>query len=460
MMDDGTGLIGEATNFTPFGLLYLGIMLVLILTLPRDRILLPFLLVSLYMTLGQQLVLSGLNFSVSRITLLFTWIRIVLKNEHKRFHSSPLDNWFIGWLAVRTVINIILWRTGGAIVANMGKIFDAAGTYYLFRVTVIDFKDLRRTVSLVCALAIPLSLLLLAEHFTGYNPFSVFGGVPEMTIIREGKLRCQGPFRHPILTGTFGATTLPFALFLVRDANARFRRLGAASVVACAVIVYASASSGPILASLTVIAVMSIWFMRRRMYLVRRALVCVVIALALVMKAPVWFILARMSDVIGMGGGYHRAALIDAAVNHFSEWAMKGTTYTAHWMPYQLSTNPNMADITNQFIAEGIDGGLLTLALFIGLFVAAYKRIGTAGASARSTGRPQLELLGWTVGASLTAHSVSYLSVTYFDQMAVFWFLCLAACAAVGSFNEEETLVTVGQPLIAASARVLGQELH
>ncbi len=416
-------------------------MLVLAMSLRRELVLLPFFFVALYMTIGQQLVLAGLSMTVLRITLLFTWVRVLVRGEHRRFQPSRLDRWLVGWLLVRSVINVILWREAGdAIVNNLGHAYDTAGTYFLFRIMITNYEDLRRVAVSVCALAIPLSAMMLVEHYTGHNLFAVFGGVPEITVARDGRLRSQGPFRHPILAGTFGATLIPFAVGLVRDLDARARHIGIASVLACVLIVFASASSGPILATVAAVASLLLWPYRTKMSVVRRTMVLGLVALQLMMKAPVWYLLARASDVLGMGTGWHRSELIDAAINHFAEWGLIGTVYTAHWMPYQLVINPDMVDITNQYIAEGVNGGAISMMLFIGVLVSAYRRVGAGRASASAAGLSRLEALTWLVGASLTAHAVSYLSVTYFDQMAVFWYLCLSGAAAVAACRENGTL--------------------
>lgn len=171
------------------------------------------------------------------------------------------------------------------------------------------------------------------------------------------------------------------------------------------------------------------------------------LALQLLMKAPIWYLFARMSDLLGMGGGWYRSALIDAAVGHFAEWGLMGAVYTAHWMPFQLT--PNMADITNQYIGEGVDGGAISMVLFIGILVSAYRHVGIGGASARLVGFLRLEVLAWVVGASLTAHAVSYLGIGYFDQMIVFWFLILSVAATLGAFRGD------GVPVVADEGRVL-----
>ena len=212
-------------------MVYLVILLVLAITLRRELVLLPFLLVTLFMTIGQQIIVAGLSMTVLRITLVFIWVRVLARGEHKRIQPSLLDNWLVGWLLIRTVVNIILWRAqGSVIIGNLGHVYDALGIYFLFRIMITNNEELRRIVIFVCALSIPLCAMVLVEHFTGHNPFAVFGGVPETVVMRDGRARCQGPFRHAILAGTFGATTMPFAVGLVRDWDLRVRRIGIVSV--------------------------------------------------------------------------------------------------------------------------------------------------------------------------------------------------------------------------------------
>jgi hypothetical protein len=48
------------------------------------------------------------------------------------------------------------------------------------------------------------------------------------------------------------------------------------------------------------------------------------------MKAPVWFLIARI-DLAGGSSGYHRAMLIDTFLRHFGDWWLLGTKDAFSW---------------------------------------------------------------------------------------------------------------------------------
>jgi hypothetical protein len=292
---------------------------------------------------------------------------------------------------------------------------------------------------------VPLATTMIIEKYTGRNLFSVFGGVPEVTMVRpehEGatfltRIRCQGPFRHPILAGTFGAVLMPFfmSLWFNRGISKVMAIIG---IVSASIITVAAASSGPILAYICVVGGFLIWPLRRNMRLVRWSIVSVLIGLQLFMKDPIWYIFAHISGVMG-GTGWHRSALIHQAITHFREWWLVGTTYTRHWLATGVSSDPNMTDITNQYIWEGVSGGIVKLILFVTIIVMSYKSVGLSLHAMENEPFPK-KIIIWATGISLTAHVVTFLSVVYFDQMIVFWYMILAMIAALPAKAEESSM--------------------
>jgi hypothetical protein len=131
------------------------------------------------------------------------------------------------------------------------------------------------------------------------------------------------------------------------------------------------------------------------------------------------------------GSGWYRSYLIDQAINHFNEWWLMGTKNTAAWMPFALENDifGAKADITNQFIGEGVNGGLLTLILFIMVIVYSFRTVGYSLKKYENNSFKE-KITVWALGAALFAHVMSFFSVAYFDQIIVYWFLLLAAIVA------------------------------
>jgi len=144
------------------------------------------------------------------------------------------------------------------------------------------------------------------------------------------------------------------------------------------------------------------------------------ILLNLVMKAPAYFLIARI-DLISSSTGWHRAELIRQAIAHLNEWWFAGTTYTRHWMPYGVSWSKDHCDITNQYIGYGVFGGLPLMLLFIGALWTAFRYVGKF-LDRNANGDVGDSWVAWALGAALFAQAASCVSVYYFDQSFIFLF--------------------------------------
>jgi hypothetical protein len=177
----------------------------------------------------------------------------------------------------------------------------------------------------------------------------------------------------------------------------------------------------------------------------RWGLVLTVLGLALVMKAPVWFIIARI-DFIG-GHGWDRAALIDAAIRHFSDWWLLGTKTNASW-------GEDTWDACNQFVYEATSGGFATFVVFVAILSRAFGMIGKA--RKRVERRHWEEWFFWCLGAALFAHVMGFWGVDYFDTIRDWWYIFLAiipaaTVAARVSVAKEQKSVSIGEPTAALS---------
>jgi hypothetical protein len=246
-----------------------------------------------------------------------------------------------------------------------------------------------------------------------------------------GRIRCYGASSHPALLGTVGAwfVVVYIALMLSKED----RKVGiVGAVLSMAVVVFGN-SGGPLSALMAGLVGWGCWMIRERMRLVRWGVLAAFGLLAIVMKQPIWYLPARMSLLFG-GDGWHRSFLMDQFITHFSQWWFAGMPlgHTASWFPYLVM---GAADITNLFVAFGVDGGLGAIALLIWVIVLAFKRVG-AGMRALDTEKPANrndELLMWAMGCGVMTHLMNYFAITYFDQTNFVWLFQLAAVSAASA---------------------------
>lgn len=379
-----------------------------------------FLIPTIYITEMQRIVIGGLDFNMIKIMVIFGFIRIIARREIFELKLNKIDIAFVAWNVTLIIIYTIQQLSFGAFVYKVGYSFNALGLYFIFRTIITDIDDIKNAIKYVTIVVIPLAMFILIEKMTGRNMFYIFGGVQEFTTVRFGSLRCQGPFTHPILAGTFGAVLFPlfFVMFKQKEYPKILPILG---IIASVVITISSTSSGPYFTLMTGIFGLSVWKMKRYLRIMLISAVICIGLLDLVMEAPVWYFLERIPIVRG-STSYHRAVLIDRAVLNFDEWWLVGVGSTAHW-------GWGLQDVTNQFIRYGIDGGLLTLLLFVFFLILCFKCLGKIMNFVNSFS-PELEFLMWGFGVSLFAHIASFFGVSYFDQIIVIWFLLLAFIAS------------------------------
>lgn len=423
----GGGL--SETNLHPAVLIAMLIAIALMMLLPRKYIVVPFLFAAILAPVGQQVYVAGAHVFVVRILVLAGWVRISWMRLSSQAVFVPgglkfIDRAFILWVVCRTSAFMLLYHSTGALMNQVGFLWDALGGYFLLRFLVRDTEDTSCVIKTFARIAAILAAAMVCERYIGRNPFGLIGGALTPWI-RDGVARCQGPFEHAILAGTFGAVSLP--LFVWQWKRDDSKLLAVVGMIASSVIVLMSKSSTPLMAFLGGIIALCSWPLRDHMRFVRWAIVIVLVSLHLAMKAPVWMLISRV-DFTGGNSGYHRAELIDQTIHHFGEWWLIGTDNNQNWAL-------EMGDVGNQFIGEAVTGGLATLMCFIAMISWSFGTIGTARRSAR--GKRKSEWLVWSLGAALFAHIVAFFGISYFDQTRFAWYALLAiipiATAAVAA---------------------------
>ena len=396
------------------------------------------------MTFGQVVYIFDLDFRLIRILLLVYWSRLLIKRELFlfSFNINTIDKLFLCWVVSAVTTYTLLYWTTNAFINRLGLAFDAIGTYFLFRYLIRDLSDINRVVKQLAIIIFPLAILMVFENLTGRNPFYSLGGVPEISWIRKGMVRCFGPFRAPHLAGTLGATLMP--LFVSMWFNPKVKKLICVTgVISATIITITSASFGPVTAYGSAVIALVIFPFRRHMRIIRWGVVFMLISLHLIMKAPIWYLIARLGNLIG-GEGWHRSYLIEQFFNHFSEWWLIGADKIGHWMPTGHPFEADRLDITNQYIVQAVNGGLVTMILFISVIVWCFKAVGRA---IQKNGAQSFNVTFalWSMGAALFAHVVNFLSISYFDQINVFWYLLLAMISSLGNNSRKVKLAELSE---------------
>lgn len=307
-----------------------------------------------------------------------------------------------------------------AFINRLGVVYNTLGIYFLLRSFCQNIEDVIGLVKLTAIVLVPVALAMVSEQLTHQNPFAAFGAVPEETVLRHERFRSQGPFRHPILAGTVGAVCAPLMIG-IWQIHPMIARVGLA---ACLMMVISSASSGPLMSLIFSIFALIAWRWRHSTRQIRTIAILSYLLLDLVMQAPAYYLIARI-DLTGGSTGWHRARLIQSAIEHLGEWVWAGTDYTRHWMPTGVSWSPDHADITNHYLQMGVVGGLPLMVLFILTLWMGFRYVGKT-LVARTEAPFQDQFLVWALGASLFAHAATCISVSYFDQSFLFLYLTLA----------------------------------
>lgn len=386
----------------------------------------------LFLSQGAGFDLLGFSFFPTRLLGYVCFLRVLLRKE---FYFGDLLKPDKILICLYVFITLILFTRieEESPALRVAKLCDTIFTYISFRALIGSPGDLRWLLEKMVVLLIPYVVALGIEGFLGRNLFEWVGaGGKEW--FRGSNIRCFGSFRHPSLLGSLGACFFP--LFVSLAWSPGLRQKAIMGVILCMAIVGFSNSGGPVSVLAFSIGGWFLWGLRMKMKMVRWSALAFVLVLAIFMKAPVWYLLARVSSITG-GTGWHRSYLLEVAFKHIGEWWLFGAPVlaTKDWFPYVVASTGG-ADITNQFIEFGLQGGLLAILGFGMLIIVVLGQIGSAlrQVRLRSNSDNSDEALLWGLGVCLSAHISNWMGITYFDQFAGLWLLQLAAMVTVADY--------------------------
>lgn len=410
------------TIIHPVGLTMLILSSIAVLMAPRKYAVIPFFFL-MCVVARQRISIVSMDWDFLRILIAVGWARVLIRKEMTGFRLHLLDKFTIAWSVAASLGYIIQQANGDAIVLRAGATLDTLGAYFLFRVLIRSWDDIWTLIRGAAIIVIPIAIAFLMEKATSRNMFSIFGGVPEYTKIRQGRLRCQGAFAHPILAGSYWAAMIPF--FVALWFGSKNRILSVVAVASAMLIIFACSSSTPVAAVGFVLIGWCMYLVRAHMSTVRWTIVGVLIALQLLMQKPVYHLISRI-DLVGGSTGWHRYHLFDQFVRRIGEWFFVGTPSTAHW-------GYGLFDVTNQYVLEGVRGGILALVFFVAMVVTAFLAVREVLRGTK--GHRELQMLGWAIGVAIFTHSIIFFAVSYFGQIVILWHLTLAIAASAAMLS-------------------------
>jgi hypothetical protein len=421
---------GGDTLIPPIAMAVLILAIILIMILPRKCAFIPFLLAGLLVPINVTIIIIDLHFNSNRLLLLAGLIRLSVRRELYPDKMNSLDKVIVYGVLVQSIAYIFVWGQVGAIINRAGFLFSALGTYILLRSFMRSKEDVILAIKVLAVVVLLVAPFMWYEYIGRRNLFSLLGA-PEISFLRDNKVRAQGPFAHAIIAGTFGVVLIPLfiGLWWYRP---RAWFLSTIGIVSSMVMMISSSSTTPFMSLPAGILALSMWRLRKKMRIVRRGIFALLLALQLVMMAPIWFLIDRVSGVLG-GSGYHRAMLIDNFVRHFFNWFLIGTRDNRNW-------GYEMFDVDNAYVGAGLTGGLLGFILFLAIFVYGYKMIGEAR-SAVEESRGDSRLI-WAIGSTLFANSIAFFGIVYFDQSIIAWYALLVMISVVhtAALDEKHSL--------------------
>ncbi len=420
------GTYGE-TVLHPLGILAIFLLVLFALFLDRRKAIVPLLVAAATIPMAQRIIILGADFTMLRVLIVAYFARVMIRGEFRSIGWNRLDTAMLLWSICATTVRFLTHGSLDVLVSRLGWSFDMLGIYFVVRFLIRSWSDVKFVGEALAVLSLPVAVLFAVEWATAYNMFSIFGGVPAETVVRDGRLRCQGAFAHPILAGTFWAAALPLIWTLRKDKNF-LMRLG---TIGCLFIVAACSSSTPVVSVLVALTGVALFPWRRHRTKMWVGFFALLASLHVVMKAPVWHLISRV-DLIGGSTGYHRYQLIDAFVRNFSKWYLLGEPDPMSWGVWA------MRDVTNVYVSTGLTGGLLTLIVLLLVLIFAFGNVGRALKMSSIARSHKRQWICWCIGVAICVHAITFLAASYFGQIIVMLYLELALASCVYVFARRD----------------------
>ncbi len=316
-----------------------------------------------------------------------------------------------------------------------GFLMDTWCAYLAARFIVTSRMRIVSVVKCIGLVLVPLALLGMVESVTGWQPFAPlwqfspwFRGGAYLSEGRFGLARAVGPFSHAILFGCGFTMFLPLIYYL-RHEKGNWHSLAYALSGAALLGALSSMSSGPWVMAIAVICCLAMERHKKWLKPMFAFFVFSCMFIGIASNRPFYHVVASWANPLG-GAGWHRAKLIDLAIERFNEWWEVG--YGAEDPGWGPELGMGMTDVTNEFILAGVRYGLLGVIALCLILVIAFRGLVSAH---QKVPDPSMKSLCWAFGSLLFSVVVCWMSVSFFGQLMPLFYCCLGMIGSLTHFS-------------------------
>lgn len=413
---------------------HLAVTLILVIfqfTLPKRWAFVPLLIAALHTSMAQIVP----SFSTARLLIVAGLVRAVATGELRFSARNPLDVLItaFGFITIASSVGHEGLYSNPFII-RVRMALDVCGTFFYARAFLTDINAYKRLAQATSFILVPLAVAMAYTKLTaGSNFYSMLGGSSSL-LVRNGTIRATGPFGTPILAGTIGAILFPTIIIIWKT----HRKTVILGIAGCLAVIFSAGSSTPIGAMLISLVALVFWKWRAHLKTIVIVAIFMMLFLHFAREKPIWYMIA-ITDFVGGSTGWHRAYLIDMAIEHFSEWWLWGAEYTRHWMPYGLPNVPQHCDLTNYYINLGVFAGFPLTIVLVLIFWKSIKCIAFAMKKIPEEDTKGSFLI-WSLGALIFTHAITSMTISYFDQTYIIFYFLIAVIANV--FENSRTMQT------------------
>ncbi len=389
-----------------------------------------------------------IDFTVRRIVVLALLAKLVLQSKaSRRFQFILLDKLVVVYFAAELLAGAFTPGPMMALLENRaGAVFDMVLPYFAVRMAIQTRQQYLQLLKGVMLVTAPLGVVGLCECFTGWNPLSFLRvyETPEAGMVyytapeRFGLIRASVGFTHSIMYGLFFAMLGPACAGLLH--NTRERIVCWIGLALMGLGVFASVSSGPVLATMMAVGFIAFFPWRRQWKVAVTVIVFLCASVEIVSNRHFYDVLGDFT--YSSRTAWYRSRLIDVAL---FEGGMSN-----HWLTgYGYNVDPgwgprldgrSKTDTVNHYILELHRFGLVGLIPFLALNIAAAKWLRRAyRASVPATD----QWLVWCVSGALAGLWATMMSVSLFGSPTSVFFMLLAFAGVLPDVVGEPAKVRV-----------------